>query len=212
MMDISTELTRFIMHLKDGDRSRCTQMAHAWESQSISDQTLYNDLLLPALCAIGQQWASNEITITEEHAATEIIKQLIAWKSMKSIPTNSLGTVIVGCVPDEHHSVAAMVLTNLLEKVGFRTYYYGESVPHDDMIEAIKKKTPDAVCLASRTVERLDNTIAILREIHRVSPASKIILGGIDSPHIRNILREYVDAFADCPVSGAEKVRELIGS
>ena len=195
-----------------GERRACFDLARQWEAEGITAREFYNDIVLRALAELGHRWERNELSIAEEHIATEIIREVVAFKASAIRPALAdKGIALVGCVPGEQHDIAGLILSNLLEEDGWSTRFFGQSVPKEDIVALAARMQPALACLIARTLPRLDSTVELAREIGAASPRTRIIVGGIDSPALRSILRPYVHGFADCPVTAVTTANSLAG-
>jgi methanogenic corrinoid protein MtbC1 len=204
------QLTVFIECLEQGDRRRCFNLVKEWEQQRLPNDLLYNDILIPALVHIGTAWEHNRQGIVEEHVATQIIKAIVASKATAVEPKRSLGkTALVGCVPDEQHELASMLMANSLEEDGWNVRHYGSSVPAQDLLSAAAQMKPDLVCLSMKSIGCLESTVQLLTELRKVTPASKIMLGGMHMPAVRAVLSEHADIIADTFLDGVREASRL---
>jgi MerR family transcriptional regulator, light-induced transcriptional regulator len=210
MMTNEERCAQFTEALLQGDRRRCYALVREWEDQQLSDETLYSDILIPALAHVGNNWESNNQSIVVEHVATQIVKQILAYKAFYTPATARNGrTAMVGCVPNEHHDVASTMLSNLLERDGWHVLNYGASVPKHDLIRTAREANPDLLCFTMKSVACLEETEELLRDLRQALPSATIMLGGLAVPEIRGILAPYVNIFADSLLDGAIQARAL---
>ena len=142
--------------------------------------------------------------------ATQIIKTVLAYKAATVEAREDLGkTALVGCVPDEHHDVASMVIANSLEEQGWRVLHYGSSVPVQDLISSAKRTRPDLVCLTMKSIGCLESTLDLLKGLREALPGTSIMLGGMHSPTVRAMLSEHADIIADTLSDGLRRAEEL---
>lgn len=211
-MTRSAELEIFVQCLAAGKRRRCFRLIREWEEQKLPDEQLYEDILIPALVRFGEEWEQNRRGVVAEHVATHIIKSILAYKAFGIEARQQLDvTAMVGCVPDEHHDVASLIMANILEKEGWDVILYGSSVPRHDLIAGIGEHRPDLLCLTMKSIGCLESTLRLLNAVRSASPDTRIMLGGTTMPSIRTLLSEHVDAIADDFRSGARQAAELVG-
>ncbi len=205
------QLSLFHDCLVAGDRRRCFALVQEWEQQQLPDDLLYSDIMIPALALIGSGWEANTQSIVTEHIATQIVKQILAYKAFQSSTKHKNGkTAMVGCVPNEHHDIASTMLANVLERDGWRVLNYGASIPRHDLVEGARKANPDLLCFTMKSIAGLEETEMLLQDVRKALPSTKIMLGGLTMPGLRAVLAPYVDMFADSLLDGIEQARRSV--
>lgn len=158
-------------------------------------EDIVSNTVLPAMAGIGRLWEANEISVSEEHAATEISRYALQ-RIMDEIPRDKpLGlTVLVGCVPDEQHDIGAMLTAAYMEARGWDVTYLGRSTPEADLLKAVAEVAP-AVCVFSITmIARLPASRDLFVDLKEAAPGMGIIAGGHAAEIASRALTRYVDA------------------
>jgi methanogenic corrinoid protein MtbC1 len=177
-----TAVAEFLDALVRGDRRTADQLVDRSLDRGDDLQTLYLEVLQPAMREIGRLWQENQLTVAEEHLATAItqaamgraFERVYRWRDQRT------PTMIAACVDDERHQMGLRMLCDLLELEGWETTYLGASVPIEALVDMIEKRKPDVVGLSATIaphLPRLRAAIAAIRE-SRVSPMPFIIAGG----------------------------------
>lgn len=100
-------------------------------------EAVHLDLLAPALRGIGRRWERGLIGIGDEHVATTTAQRIVARlgpRFARRGPTR--GTVVLGCVAGERHSLASAVLADLLRGRHFTAIDLGADAPPESFVEA----------------------------------------------------------------------------
>lgn len=204
-------LSALMCHLEQGDREAAFSLMVDITKTGMSREDFYDTILLPALGEIGARWEADRMTITEEHIATEILRQYVAASAPRGKrPADPRGTVMIGCVPSEYHDIPAMIAAHLVEQAGWRVLYFGQSVPADDLVRTVGKIRPDALCLTIKLIARIDEAAALLVDLRDRSPGTKIILGGIRDRAVRNALSGLSDGFVESPSDAVHTIEALV--
>ena len=210
-MIIREQLQHFVDALRAGDRRRCFALVQEWEQQGLPNDILAADILIPALIQFGDHWEKNEQGIVEEHVASQIVRQILAYKAVTMQPGPSNGkTAMVGCVPEEHHDLASLFLANALEEAGWKVIHYGSSVPVHDIVQAVGAYKPELMCLTMKSLGSLDATLSLLEQLHAAHAGVKVMIGGVSLPSVRAVLAPHVDVFADSLTHGVKAAEELV--
>ena len=144
--------------------------------------SLYVDVLGEAMCIVGERWASGEASIADEHIASGVASRLIGRLGARQPRRGrTRGSVVVGAVPGDRHSLPSAIAADLLRGTNFRVVDLGGDVPPDqfakvarstDRLVAVGLCATTSISGASRGAIR--ETIA---SIHEVSDRP-VLLGG----------------------------------
>ena len=111
---------------------------------------IYDDLVTPVLHRIGEQWTEQSITITEEHIASQIIRDaIIRLQGIIRVPRKKIGSAVCLNLSSELHDIALKMVQNLLELRGFQVYFSGQKTPYLDMEKMLQKLKADRLYISS---------------------------------------------------------------
>ena len=99
-------------------------------------EAVINGLVSETLRGVGDGWARGDVTVAQEHFASNIIRaRLLAlargWEVGAGRP------VVLSCVEGEHHDIGLVCFGLALWRRGWRIVYLGQSTPVADMREAV---------------------------------------------------------------------------
>jgi DNA-binding transcriptional MerR regulator len=130
------------------------------------------ELLQKGLAEIGEGWYRGEITVQQEHFASELaMRQLEALVEATPPPTRP-DRILIGCPPEEEHTFSPLSLTLLLRRRGWDVLYLGANVPLEHLEVTITAAKPQLVILAAQQLY----TAAKLLEMARLLPRHHIPL------------------------------------
>jgi len=138
------------------------------------------DRVFPALSALGDAWASGDVDVAGEHAASAaIVRRLsLAFEAAASASADGDGPILVGLPPGAHHEVAALAFATAARRVGMPVIYLGTDVPVDSWVAAVGRTGARTIVLGvalDRDVVATNAVVAAVRDAH---PAVGIGLGG----------------------------------
>jgi DNA-binding transcriptional MerR regulator len=149
-------------------------------------------VIMPALRRIGDSWADDGIVSANEHFTTEIIRREIASAIGRHGPqARDAQVVLLACPEDERHEFGLLAFALLLRDRGLRTVYLGADVPLPDLLTALKRTRPAAVCLAATTQSGLTSLARASRAVLSARGGARLFVGG---PAFRH--RPATQAFA----------------
>jgi methanogenic corrinoid protein MtbC1 len=140
---------------------------------------IYTLVLAPALEEIGELWSLEQISVAEEHYATEVTAQLLTLLApdRRLAPTRGRLAVVTGS-PDELHALGARMLADLLERGGWEVIALGAAAPADALADLVATECPDVVALSTSTVGRLPGAEEAVGMLDGLRPRPLIVVGG----------------------------------
>lgn len=94
------------------------------------------EVVYPFLQKVGTLWLSNEVEPCQEHFVSNIIRQkMSAAIDALPMPPNRAKKVMLFLPEGEYHELGLLFFSYLYKKRGVKTYYFGQSVPFDKLIE-----------------------------------------------------------------------------
>jgi methanogenic corrinoid protein MtbC1 len=146
----------------------------------LSTSQIDDEIIAPALWLIGRLWARGEISVADEHLATEISLRVLALQRefARTVRDRSGRGAMLAAPAGEHHTVALQMIANLLRDAGFTVLMLGPDVPLDAIAEAARRHEPEVVCLTATMPDASDRVTLAIREIERGYRGAGYIVGG----------------------------------
>jgi MerR family transcriptional regulator, light-induced transcriptional regulator len=168
---------------------------------TLTVETVLRDVVLPYLRALGDRWERGDVSVAQEHFASNLIRGRLAGLA-RGWGHGHGPRAILACVPDELHDIALLAFGIVLNRNGWRIEYLGASTPLDDLIRLAHAQRPDLIVLAATRPERFDGLTDDLARLARVTP---IALAG---PGATPAIADAVGArlLTDDPVTAAEQL------
>ncbi|MDG1477481.1 MAG: MerR family transcriptional regulator [Vicingaceae bacterium] len=97
----------------------------------------YQKVLYPMLLKIGYLWTMSELTVSQEHFVTSLVKQkiLTAIDSL-TLPTKPLYQWVLFLPEGEIHEIGLLIASYALRKNGVKVIYLGKDVLKTDLFSA----------------------------------------------------------------------------
>lgn len=119
------------------------------------------ELIQKGLSMIGERWYTGEVTVQQEHFASALAsRRLEALIAATATPTRP-GRILVGCPPEEIHTLPPLLLSLLLRRRGWDILFLGANIPVEDFIATTRRTRPNLVILIAQQLF----TAASLREL-----------------------------------------------
>ncbi len=182
--------------------------------ESMDELAAVNELLIPALDAVGQRYERGELFLPQLIGAAnaacagfEVVKSRIAQKGTGSV---SRGKIVLATVQGDIHDIGKNIVRVVLENYGYTVIDLGRDVPPEAVVEAAIRENARLVglsALMTTTVPSMAETIAALRESGH---ACKVMVGGavLTAEHAQRIGADY---YARDAKQSADIAREVLG-
>lgn len=143
-------------------------------------ESIYSNVMAPALESIGARWEAGELDIAAEHQATAIATRLVARLGPRFARRGrSRGTVVIGAPAGEAHSLPTSMLGDLLRAGGWSVRELGADTPAESFVHAATNC--DALAAVGISVTHPDHRFRvpeIAAALHRELPGLLVVAGG----------------------------------
>jgi len=137
-------------------------------------ETVLRDTVLPYLSHLGERWKRQEITIAQEHFASNMIHGRLASLA-RGWGTGHGPLAILACPPGELHDLSLMIFGIILHRTGWRIEYLGANTPIEELVVSGERIRPDLIVLAAVTVDRF---AGIVPELTHLADTTRLALAG----------------------------------
>lgn len=104
------------------------------------------EIIYPFLEKIGILWQTQNITPAHEHFISNLIRQkIIVAIDGLPLPPKTAKKILLFLPEGEMHEMGLLFYHFLIRKSGYRTYYLGQNVPHEDILSVYKVHQPDFI-------------------------------------------------------------------
>ena len=177
---------------------------HAFAAYTLQ-QTL-GEVVRPALEDVGDAWASNELSVAQEHLLSTAVRAQLE-RVLVEVPRGIRGTAVLACPPDERHELGLLMLAVLLRADGWHVAYLGADTPVRDALGLAAKLSARFVALSVAMNERLWTLRDALRAEDGASGVALVVGGAAaNGEAARELGARYEDA--DLP-SAVTRLRKL---
>ena len=143
----------------------------------MSDFTLaatLRDVVLPYLRELGERWANAELTIIQEHFASNVIRGRLAGLA-RGWGNGDGPRAVLACPPGELHDLPLLIFGIILNRRGWRVDFFGVNTPVVELLDGARRSPPDLIVVAATVPERLAAIRADLANLAAVAP---LVLAG----------------------------------
>lgn len=179
-------IKELVNYLLIGDESGSWNLISNWIMGKES-VTLYENILAEAMRLVGDLWEMNEITVADEHVASNICNLLISRYTQELDIINQQQPLTITeperkamlfCIEGEEHSIGMKMVSSLFKEYGWETRYLGANLPVHDAIIYANKWRPNVIGISLSIVYNLPKLIEFFNEINKLEYSPQIIVGG----------------------------------
>jgi DNA-binding transcriptional MerR regulator len=122
-------------------------------------------VLLPYLHELGLRWEQGEISVAEEHFASNVVRRRLV-RLADGWERGGGSVALLACAPGEEHDIGLLCFGLLLHSYhGWRVKYLGADTPLPDLVRAARVIRPDLVAASAVTPARFFSDLRQWREL-----------------------------------------------
>lgn len=136
------------------------------------------DVVSPIITEVGNRWASGELRIAHEHAATAALRNFLGSFLTTHVTRADAPVAAATTLSGELHELGAIMAAFVASVRGWRTVYLGPNLPVREIVHVVDT-TGATLLLLSLVNARDAQTAVLLRELMAVLPRRvRVITGG----------------------------------
>ena len=139
-----------------------------------------DEIIAPALWRVGALWEQGEITVADEHVASEISLRVLALhrEVTRVALSRRVHQVMLATPAGELHTIGLRMAGELLRAAGYPIVMLGANVPADALVASVGRHRPDILCLSATLPWMIGPMYHAIDEVHQVLPSTQFIMGG----------------------------------
>ncbi len=171
---------RFEVLLVSGDAQGAWGVVDKALASGMSLDSVYLDVLTPAMVSIGERWSAGELDIGIEHRASGIAMRIIGQIGPRFARRGrSRGQIVLASPTGELHGLPLAMLSDLLRLEGWSVADLGPNLPAASLVRLLQD-TPDAVAigLSASSIESLAALAEMCATVRQAVPDLLVVVGG----------------------------------
>jgi MerR family transcriptional regulator, light-induced transcriptional regulator len=149
-------------------------------SQGVIDEAV----IAPAMREVGELWKRGDITVADEHLATDISFRVLAMQreAFRVAGRRKGKVVLLAAVETEQHVLGLEMAGSLLDEAGFDVRMLGADLPIETLRDLVERYDP-AVFGFTVTMEAAADLLPLaIEETRRGAPSIRVVVGGQGVP------------------------------
>lgn len=137
-----------------------------------------DEIVFPALRAIGAAWERGELDVAQEHVSSETVRRRLARFYDIAGGGGWTAPVVVGMPPGGQHELGALAFAVAGRRAGLDILYLGPNVPLDSWLRTVREVGARAAVLAVVTRADVAGANAVIAGLRAVPHAPTCLVGG----------------------------------
>ncbi len=183
--DLADIRRRFLSAINMLDLQQAEQILQR-AAATLNARTLVIEFLAPIVEEIGSRWERGDFRVFHEHAATALLRNLIATQLRAYSPGANAHVAVVATPSGEYHEFGALLVSLLIASRGWRAIYLGTSLPAADVTGAVAASAARYLFISISGCRQNDLSGELAAMADGVSRDVKIVLGGAGAMGYRN--------------------------
>jgi MerR family transcriptional regulator, light-induced transcriptional regulator len=164
-------------------------------------EMVLQDVVLPYLHRLGERWEAGEVSVAQEHFASNLIRGRLLGLAQGWGQGQGPGAVLA-CLPGEHHELGLMVFGVALRRRGWRITYLGTDSPISAVADIARSVLPAVVVLLSMNPDKFLDHAGQIEQLANQVPV--VIAGTGATPEVARQTQTHV--LDQDPVSAAQTI------
>jgi len=132
------------------------------------------DVVLPCLSRIGDAWARGDMTVAEEHFASQLIRERLLALA-RDWDRGRGPRALLACPSGERHDIGLICFGIVLSRNGWRVTFLGPDTPISGLTGAITALAPDLIVLSAIVEEWF---ISITSPLRALASEHEVLIAG----------------------------------
>jgi len=175
-------------------------------------ENTFTKFIIPFLDRIGIMWLIGTINPAQEHFITNLIRQKVIGEIDKlPIPDPKKAAIMLYLPEHEWHELSLLFYQFILRKNDINTFYLGQSLPYDSLIECVEKLKPKALMTSLLGAVEENYIESYFKNIDKDTNSIPVFAGGAQImnfehklPKTVKVIKSYLD-LEKCMKSFTEK-------
>ena len=158
--------------LKAGEKNKFSLLMTSLSLKNYSFISIFDDLIVPLLHLIGEKWENNQLSISEEHLASNILINYLSNINFNYKINKEKYNAFCFTLENDEHELPLHMGEIILNQIGtVRTYNLGPNLPIRDFLKFSEEVTPHIILISIIYYKDAAKVKSQIKELYeRISP------------------------------------------
>lgn len=205
---------QYLLAVLENRRDGAWAVLEQARQRGLNRDQLAREVVAASQAEVGRMWQMNQLSIVEEHMASEIADHCLNRLYEAVRPATQSGhRALVAAVGGDLHRLATRWLAGCFEAAGWDTVFVGANMPSEELPHAVAEFDCDVVCLGATLpihVRSACQAVAAVRRAPTDKPAA-VLVGGAPFTLVPDLWRVIgADATAIDPPAAVLAASQLV--
>lgn len=177
--DVTIHIDQLVMAMIDMEEEQFEKILSNLILRYGFEKTI-TEITYPFLEKIGVLWQTQNISPAQEHFISNLIRQkMIVAIDGLPIPPHESKRVVLYLREKELHEIGLLFYHYVVRKSGYRTYYLGQNVPHEDLFQVVKQHKAEILITSITSGSDLITMEDYLSKLSTDFPQNRLFISGM---------------------------------
>ena len=142
---------------------------------------IFDTTITEAMHQLGELWFKGQITVADEHLATQVL--ISALQELRAViePADPNGRTAICCaIEGDLHEVPVHLVEIVLESQGWETVNLGPNTPLSALRDMVVQRRVQLVCISARSIADLHRATSEYAQLHKSAARihARLVIGG----------------------------------
>ena len=148
-MDFTYMGTYLYQALRKNNEDKFSSLINSLILEDYSYPSIFDNLIIPLLHRLGDEWINKKLSISEEHMITEILKKFLSSINFQYKATETRYNAFCFTMENDEHSLPLYMAETVLNNINvIKTYNLGANLPIEDFLNLSKKVDVDIIFIS----------------------------------------------------------------
>lgn len=177
-----------------------------------SFEQVASQLVMPALVAVGDGWATGKLDVASEHAAAAAVQRRLGMAFFAAGVPKDDDIVLVGLPPGTRHDLGALAFATAARRAGVTIRYLGADLPVADWLDAVARTRARGVVIGVIMDDDIQSAINVARSIRAKHANVLLAFGGRASASLATTGLEPAITLPDDLTGAVRALRAELGA
>lgn len=152
-------------------------------------ESAMDQIVFPALRAVGEAWSAGSIDVASEHAASETVRRRLGQFFGAAGRNGPAAQIVVGLPQGGLHEIGAFGFATAVRRAGVEVVYLGADVPLESWLVAVQETDARIVVLGVVVPSDVGPALAVVKALKTMPRPVTCLVGGPRAQDVRGVLR-----------------------